>query len=35
MLVLDGMFSHAAQSIPSRDWSGLVEQQAWFSRMRL
>ncbi len=34
MEALDGAFEHAAMSLPARDSSGLIEQQAIFARAR-
>jgi len=34
MEMLDGMFTQAVQSLPARDTSGLIEQQALFARAR-
>jgi hypothetical protein len=34
MEILDGMFNHAAKTLPARDTSGLIEQQQIFSRAR-
>ena len=34
MEILDGMFDHAAETVPAREGSGLIEQQAIFSRAR-
>jgi len=34
MEMLDGMFTHAAQSMPMRESSGLIEQQMIFARAR-
>jgi hypothetical protein len=34
MELLDGMFTHAVETLPARKTSGLIEQQAIFSRAR-
>ena len=34
MEMLDGMFTHAVESMPARETSGLIEQQAIFARAR-
>jgi len=32
--VLDGMFTHAVETLPARESSGLIEQQAIFARAK-
>jgi hypothetical protein len=34
MEVLDGMFTHAVETVPMRESSGLIEQQRIFSRAK-
>ncbi len=34
MEVLDGMFTHAVETVPVRESSGLIEQQAIFARAK-
>ena len=34
MEILDGMFTHAVESVPIRESSGLIEQQAVFARAK-
>jgi hypothetical protein len=34
MEVLDGMFTHAVETVPARASSGLIEQQAIFARAK-
>jgi hypothetical protein len=34
MEVLDGMFTHAVETVPARESSGLIEQQAIFARAK-
>jgi hypothetical protein len=34
MEALDGMFTHAVQTVPMRDTSGLIQQQEIFARAR-
>ncbi len=34
MKILDGAFTHAVRSLPARETSGLIEQQAIFSRAK-
>jgi hypothetical protein len=31
---LEDAFNHALRTVPPKPWSGMVEMQAWFARLR-